>query len=52
MIPFAEPVFPIGPDAMAMAYRAFDHWLKHEHTSCQHDSVLDCVEEYGRVNHL
>lgn len=42
------PALPIGADQVAMAYRAFDHWLKHEHR-CEHDSVLECIDDYARA---
>lgn len=37
---------PRGEDQVAMAYRMFDHWTKHDHRDCLHDSILECIEEY------
>ena len=48
MIPLSVPAYPVGGDAVAMAYRAFDHWQKHEHPDCDHDSVLECIDTYAK----
>ena len=41
-------VVPCGGDQMALCYRAFDHWQKHDHADeCEHDSVLDCITAYA-----
>ncbi len=45
------PVVPTGADQVAMAYRAFDHWLKHEHVECEHESLNECAEEYTEGDH-
>lgn len=39
---------PVGGDQLAIAYRAFDHWKKTEHSDCEHDSILYCIEDYYR----